>query len=65
MSKTIEEDFVQKVMEEARLFDNFSIITAKIQREGYLTRLSSLFSEIFSNELKFALDGKFKKKSKA
>ena len=57
MSKTIEEDFVQKVMEEARLFDNFSIITAKIQREGYLTRLSSLFSEIFNNELKFALDG--------
>lgn len=65
MSKTIKEDFVQKVMEEARLFDNFSIISAKIQREGYLTRLSSLFSEIFNNELKFALDGKSKKKSKA
>lgn len=57
MHETLGNDFISKVLEESKLFDNFSIISAKLSREGYLGSLTKLFNGIFLNELGFALAG--------
>lgn len=58
MNDTLGNNFIAKVLEESKLFDNFSIISAKLSREGYLNSFTQLFSDVFLNELSFALTGR-------
>ena len=50
-------DFTKKVKEELRVFNNFSAILDKADNDGYIKLILESLSEIFNNELNFAIKG--------
>lgn len=50
-------DFVIKLKEETRIYTNFSGIMEKAERDGYLQCIHLTLSNIFQQEMKFAVFG--------
>jgi hypothetical protein len=50
-------DFVLKLKEETRIYTNFSGIMEKAERDGYLQCIHLTLSNIFQQEMKFAVFG--------
>ena len=48
----------QKLLKDAKIFDNFSIILSKLEADGHLTSLSHSLTKMVYSEVVFALNGK-------
>lgn len=50
-------ELTRKIKEELRVFNNFSAILEKAENDGYISVIVGSLSEIFKNELNFAVKG--------
>jgi hypothetical protein len=53
--------FIKKIEEQLNIFQNFPVIMEKALRDGYIQKIYNTINSIFSDEMKFAYQGKFKK----
>ena len=51
-----EKKFLSKVEEEMNIFNNFQIIMEKSLKDGYISQIYKTISEIFTKELKYAVN---------
>lgn len=47
----------QKLLKDAKIYDNFNIILSKLEADGHLTGLSHSLTKMIYSEIVFALNG--------
>ena len=50
---------ISKMQEEIGILSNISFILGKLNSEGYLLQIESVFKKILKNEINFAIKGKY------